>query len=47
MRYAAGSDEWAGVAGELKQLALRNTPADEIAEQLAVMMAQIERASDA
>lgn len=42
VRYAARSDEWAGLAVELKQLALRNTPADDIAEQLATLIGQID-----
>jgi hypothetical protein len=47
VRYAEQSDAWAGLAIELKQLALRNTPADEIAEQLAALIAQNERESRA
>ena len=43
VRYAEQSDAWATVALELKQLALHNTPAAQIADQLAAMMAQIER----
>ena len=38
VRYAGQSDAWAGIALELKQLALRNTPATEIADQLATLM---------
>lgn len=40
-RYAANSDAWAAVALELKQLALHAAPADQIADQLAAMIAQV------
>ena len=46
-RYAEQSDAWAGLAVELKQLALRGTPPTEIAAQMATLMAQIERSPDA
>lgn len=42
VRYAEQSDAWAGLAIELKQLALRGAPPTEIAEQLATVMAQFD-----
>jgi exonuclease SbcD len=42
VRYAEQSDAWAGLAIELKQLALRGAPPAEIAEQLATVMAQFD-----
>mgnify|MGYP001170133740 CR=1 FL=1 len=41
-RYAEQSDAWAGLAVELKQLALRGTPPAELAAQMATLMAQID-----